>query len=377
MRIGIDARFFGPQETGLGRYVERLISHLSRIDQKHQFVIFLRSSTFDHWDVPNPRWTKVRADFRWYTFQEQLRFPGVIKAAKVDLMHFPHFNVPVFYQGPYVVTIHDLTLNKYPTARASTLGPWLYWIKYLAYRFGITRAIRRAQHIISVSEHTKKDIVSQFHIDPDRITVTYESVDPLPPSAEFEALTKRGVRSPYFLHVGNAYPHKNLERLLGAWQHFRERESTPAQLVFVGKQDYFARRLDAHAKAKGIPDVLWFGFASEPELSCLYQHAQAYLFPSLYEGFGLPGLEAMQAGVPVYAARASCLPEIYGQAAHYFDPNDVSAIAESIQNALHDTLERQRLIAAGKERLTRFSWDAMAKQTLAVYEQSTTAQSHP
>lgn len=366
MRIGIDARFFGPQESGLGRYVERLITHIARLDTSNEYVVFLRSSGWDHWEPPNSRWSKVRADFRWYTFDEQRRFPEVIRAAKVDLMHFPHFNVPVRYQDPFVVTIHDLTLHRYPTARASTLGPLFYWIKYLAYRFVITRAVKKAQAIICVSEYTKQDIIRQFKIPQDRLQVTYEAVDPLPPAVDWSALAKRGIRKPYLLYVGNSYPHKNLEHLVRAWH--TGRADHEAQLVLVGKRDYFSRRLEQFAQQQTVQNVYWFGFANDSELSALYENAQAYFFPSLYEGFGLPGLEAMQAGIPVYAARASCLPEIYGPAAEYFDPNSVSDIRQSIDRALHDTLERSRLIAAGKERITRFSWSDMARQTLEVYE---------
>lgn len=366
MRIGIDARFFGPQESGLGRYVERLITHIARLDTTNEYVVFLRSSGWDHWDPPNARWSKVRADFRWYSFDEQRRFPEVIRAAKVDLMHFPHFNVPVRYRQPFVVTIHDLTLHRYPTARASTLGPLFYWIKYLAYRFVITRAVRNAQRIICVSEYTKHDLIRQFGIPENRLRVTYEAVDPLPPAVDWSVLAEKGIHRPYLLYVGNSYPHKNLELLLQAWH--AGKADQEAQFVLVGKRDYFSRRLEQFAKQQDINQVHWFGFATDAELSGLYEHAQAYFFPSLYEGFGLPGLEAMQAGIPVYAAQASCLPEIYGPAAGYFNPNSVDEIRQSIDRALHDTLERSRLIAAGKERITRFSWSDMARQTLEVYE---------
>ncbi len=366
MRIGIDARFFGPQESGLGRYVERLLTHLARQDTHNQYVVFLRSEAWEHWEPPNERWTKVRADFRWYSLTEQRQFPKILHQAKLDLMHFPHFNVPVGYRGAFVVTIHDLTLHRYPTARASTLGPLFYWIKYLAYRWVITRAIRRAQAIICVSEYTKQDVHRQFHVPIEKLTVTYEAVDPLPPPAEWSSLTAKGIRPPYVLYVGNSYPHKNLERLIDAWQ--IANAATQAQLVLVGKRDYFSRRLQQYAADRNITGLQWFGFAEDHQLAALYQHAQAYFFPSLYEGFGLPGLEAMQAGIPVYASKASCLPEIFGAAARYFDPQDTQAIARSIDHALHDKLEREQLIAAGKERLTRFSWSDMARATLSVYQ---------
>ncbi|MEK7537348.1 MAG: glycosyltransferase family 1 protein, partial [Patescibacteria group bacterium] len=185
----------------------------------------------------------------------------------------------------------------------------------------------------------------------------------------FESLAERGVRRPYLLHVGNTYPHKNLERLIAAVE-LTNRRRLDFQLVLVGKDDYFARRLRVEVQQRALRNVLFFGFASDQELAALYQHAQAYIFPSLSEGFGLPGLEAMQAGTPVFAARASCLPEVFADAAAYFDPLEPTAIAQSIERALRDTLLRQRLITAGRRRLTYFSWRRLAEQTLALYEKS-------
>src|SRR5689334_8418490 len=122
MRIGIDARFFGPQETGIGRYVERLISHLEQIDQVNDYTVLLRRKAWDLWSPKNSRWTKLPADERWYSLAEQIKMPGRYRAAKVDLWHIPHFNIPLLWRGPFVVTIHDLILNQFPTERASTLG---------------------------------------------------------------------------------------------------------------------------------------------------------------------------------------------------------------------------------------------------------------
>lgn len=364
MRIGIDARFFGPQETGIGRYVERLITHLGRIDEHNEYVIFLRADSFASWQPPNPRWRKVLADYRWYTISEQRYLPGIFRQANLDVLHVPHFNIPIFYRGPWIVTIHDLILDEFPTERATTLEPLIFWAKFQAYRLVVKQAITRAARIVTVSDHSRQELQRRFRLRPERLLVTYEGVDPLPPASSLEQLARRGVRPPYLLHVGNAYPHKNLERLLVAWQQAGERGS---QLVLVGKRDYFSQQLETFAQDRKIPNVVFFGFASEAELAGLYQNSQAYFFPSLTEGFGLPGLEAMQAGTPVYAARASCLPEVFGPAASYFDPYDTAAIADSIRHALHDTLDRQSLIAAGRERLKRFSWSAMARQTLAAY----------
>ncbi len=369
MRIGIDARFFGPQETGIGRYVERLITHLEQIDRSNEYVVLLRPQAWELWQPKNSRWKKQLAPERWYSLAEQLRMPGRYRSAQVDLWHIPHFNVPFFWSGPFVVTIHDLILNQFPTERASTLGPIFFRAKFLAYEAVIRHAIKTATQIITVSQHSRDELLERFSIKPDRVAVTYESVDPLTESTEWSTVAERGVTQLYLLYVGNSYPHKNLERLLAAVR-IAQRRGEQFQLVLVGKRDYFSRRLERLATAAGTPNVIWYGFASDQELAALYRQAQAYFFPSLSEGFGLPGLEAMAGGTPVFAARASCLPEVFGPAAEYFDPHDPASIAQSISTALHDTLTRQRLIAAGHARIREYSWRRMAAETLALYSKT-------
>ena len=174
---------------------------------------------------------------------------------------------------------------------------------------------------------------------------------------------------PYIMYVGNSYPHKNLELLLQATR-IAVRQGEKFQVVLVGKRDYFSKRLEELSREMGLSNVLFYGFAPDDELATLYEHAAAYFFPSLSEGFGLPGLEAMQASLPVFAARSASLPEVFGSAAYYFDPHSPEDIVRSIQVALHDTIIRQRLVAAGHERLSHFSWATMAQQTLRVYEHS-------
>lgn len=369
MHIGIDARFFGPQESGIGRYVERLVTHLTEIDQRNTYTLFLRKRGYDFWQPPNQRWSKVLADYHWYGMAEQRYMPGVFRRAKLDLLHVPHFNVPLLTRSPFVVTIHDLILDEFPTERATTLEPLLFAIKFQAYLASVRHAVRHSRSVITVSEYSKRRLLDRFRIPEERVSVTYESVDPLPDSAPFETLMEHGVKRPYILHVGNSYPHKNLERMVSAVEMAAKR-TVEFQCVFVGKRDFFSERLEAEVRRRNIPNILFYGFASDQELSSLYQNASAYFFPSLSEGFGLPGLEAMQAGIPVFASRSSCLPEVFGQAASYFDPLDSADIARSIEAALHDTLLRQRLIAAGTQRIQEYSWRRMAEQTLAVYEKA-------
>ena len=373
MRIGIDARFFGPVGKGLGRYTERLIQNLERVADSHEFVIFLRKDNYDSYRPASPRFRKVLADFHWYGLAEQLGLPPLILRERIDLMHFPHFNVPVAVPCPFVVTIHDLILFRFPTRRASTLPPFLYSIKYAAYKAVIRLAARRARKIIAVSEWAKRDIVKTLRVPSEKIAVTYEAADgvetgqlAIPGSLD---LAGEGITRPYFLYVGNAYPHKNLEALLAAFAGL-VREGLVAQLVLVGKSDHFYERLRREADRLGLlerGDAVFYGFADEAELAELYRRARAYVFPSHLEGFGLPPLEAMRYGIPVAASDSSCLPEILGDAASWFNPEDGEAMKRAMREVFADEDARRRLAARGIGRVSRFSWKECAEKTYDVY----------
>ncbi len=374
MRIAIDARFFGPKQKGLGRYLQKLVEHLEKVDLSNQYVIFLRRDNWNEYQPTNPNFKKVLADYRWYTLGEQIMMPIKIWQAKVDLIHFPHFNIPVFYSGPFVVTIHDLVLKKFPTRRASTLGPIRYWLKNLAYQLVIWLAVKRAKKIVAVSNYTKEDILRYFRIKPERIEVIYEGTP--------EAIPGRnpGRRNPgcpvedYLLYVGNAYPHKNLERLILAFQKLTQEEKIDLELVLVGQLDYFYQRLQKQFSS--LPGLIFTDFVSDEELASLYQRAALYVFPSLGEGFGLPPLEAMSYGLPVVSSQATCLPEILGRAAVYFNPEDIEDMAEKIKQVLKDKKIQERLISQGFEKIKEYHWSKMAQEALAVYQKSISFKAH-
>src|SRR3989339_1308260 len=225
MRIGIDARFYGPIGKGLGRYTQKLVENLEKIDSVNEYFIFLRKQNFEDYVPKNKNFQKILADYRWYTWQEQIFFPRLLKKYQLDLLHFPHFNVPLFYRGKSVVTIHDLILIHFPTVRNSTLSPFLYKLKFLAYKMVIKSAIRRSNRVIAVSKFTKKDILENYPEAPnEKVVVTYEACEDyclLSPEKDQEILLKYGIMKPYILYVGNAYPHKNLERLVLAFKKAR------------------------------------------------------------------------------------------------------------------------------------------------------------
>ncbi len=374
MKIGIDARFWGKQSKGLGRYTQQLVRHLEEIDDENEYVIFLRKENFADYQPRNERFRKVCADFLWYSWAEQTSFVRLLRQERCDLMHFPHFNVPLLYTGRFVVTIHDLILLRFPTRRNSTRNRFFYALKFLAYKAVIASSIKRAEKICAVSRFTKEDILRSYPRTPeDKIVVTYEAVferEQIKAAAKkkiSEFLRKHGIIKPYILYVGNAYPHKNLERLCRV---FAENFAGEEKLVLVGKDDFFYRRLRRQIdslSSKKSRDILIVPNVADVELDILYRRAKAFVFPSLYEGFGLPPLEAAAYGVPVACSDHPCMREILGQAALFFDASDDRAFAAALQRIVSDEKLRLHLGRIGPLRAEKFSWRRMARQTLDIY----------
>jgi len=410
MRIGIDCRMLGPG-FGLARYVEQLVKHLLEIDLKNEYVLFLKDDNFKNFspllgegegevsDINNPHLTSpykgeektiddsfyfikqgrvklVLADIPWYSWAEQIKFKKIIDQEKVDLMHFPHWNVPLFYNKPFVVTIHDLIMYHFPRAEATTLGPLKFWLKDRAHRLLVKHAVKKAKHILITSEFTKQDIHQTLHVPMEKMIVTYQapfeisnfqfSISNQTQSPNDKVLEKFKVSKPFVLYVGSAYPHKNLERLLKAWQIFTDKHDNDYQLVLVGKESYFYDRLKR--EVEGTQSIIFTGFVPDDELVELYKQASLYVFPSLYEGFGLPPLEAQKYNVPVVSSNASCLPEVLVDSALYFDPENPDQIADIIWTGLTDNNLRFELQNNAQENLQRFSWQKLAEQTLEVYK---------
>jgi glycosyltransferase involved in cell wall biosynthesis len=383
MKIGIDARFYGAIGKGLGRYTQKLIENLEKISAQggpasgwdNQYFIFLKKENFDDYDPKNNNFHKVLADYRWYTLSEQINMPRILNKYKLDLVHFPHFNVPLFYRKKFVITIHDLILLHFPTIRGTTLNPLFYWLKFLAYKIIIKSAIKRARRIIAVSNFTRNDILENYKVSPDKIAVTYEACDyfnTVPRDEDKEFIRNyglldenRGIIKRYILYVGNAYPHKNLEALVLAFSKVKEKN---LHLVLIGKEDYFYKRLKKLTKGKNIRNIIFTDFVPDVGLSAIYRYAQFYIFPSLYEGFGLPPLEAMACGVPVASSNHSCLREILGESAYYFNAKDRKEIIKAIEELLKNEDLKNRLVRLGHERVKNYSWEKMARQTLKIYK---------
>lgn len=371
MRIGIDARFFGSLGKGLGRYTQKLIENLeTAADDGNDYFVFLRKDNYDEYAPRNPRFRKVLADYHWYTLSEQIGYPKLLSSFDLDLMHFPHFNVPLLYRRRFVVTIHDLILIHFPTIRNTTLSPLTYWLKFLAYRLVIRSAIRRSAKVITVSEFTKGDILENYPgVSSRKVIVTHEAADGNAEKgtvSEAGILSRHGIIKPYVLYVGNAYPHKNLERLAEAFGEARQ-TNPELSLVIVGKEDYFYRRLKEFIGSRGIDGVIFAGYVTDADLDGIYAEAEAFVFPSLYEGFGLPPLEAMARGVPVLSSDHACMREILGDSALFFDGKDVESMRQAMLRLIEDSESRKKLITSGFSRCERYSWKRMAKETADAY----------
>lgn len=372
-KIGIDARFFGPKMKGLGRYSQKLIENLEELDggsTDREYYIFLKKETFDTYQPQHSNFKKVEADFRWYTIKEQLAFPKFLNSFNLDLVHFCHFNVPILYRRPFLVTVHDLILFHFPTVRNTTLSKAYYVFKLFAYQLTIRRAVKKAKKVLAVSDFTKKDIMKELRVSEEKIAMTHEGCDFrcfVAPGNEEEVLKKYGIMRPYLLYVGNAYPHKNLERLVLAYQKIKK-WYPGISLVLVGGKDFFYDRLEQWAGNRKVVGIVFPGYVPDEDLDVLYKNAELYVFPSLYEGFGLPPLEALAKNTPVVSSNKSSMPEILGGAAYYFDPEKTDSIAETIDKVLSSSREEIFSVQKTIRQLQLFSWEKMAKETFEEYK---------
>lgn len=371
MTIGIDCRLYSPKFTGIGRYVFELVQQLVRQDRENHYILYFNQPEFDAFQVPNERWQKKLVNIRHYSMDEQTRFAWFLNHEPVDLIHFPHFNAPVLCKKPFVVTIHDLTLHYYPYKSYTPRWTPKKALEIFVYRQLMGRIARKAQHIIAVSENTKNDLVREYQLSSEKISTVYEGVPEhfqKASEAEIQAvLGKFAIRKPYLLYTGVWRSHKNLLRLLEAFKRITD-SGQDVQLVLTGKKDPVYPEIPEAIKRFSLQErVVLTGFVDDTDLIALMSGATVYVFPSLYEGFGLPPLEAMQLGVPVACSHISSLPEVCGDAAMYFDPKNVQEMADKVLFLLKNQQVRQEYIEKGKKNVERFSWSQMASQILDIY----------
>ncbi len=358
MRIAIDARLFGAMKhRGLGRYISNLIDNLASQDKVNDYFLLIDPDNPEQPQGLPDNFKLVSAPFRVYSFKEQIRLPRLIKNLKVDFTHYPHFNAPLLAPRPYLVTVHDLIVHRFPDRQTSSL-PWLfYFIKLISYHVVVGQALRRATKIITVSQTTAQDIVNYYPKTEKKIKVIYLApVDQSPADLKIDY--------DYILAVGAAYPHKNLDRLVKAYQLSSLKEKG-IKLVLAGRMDYFMERLKKTAQDNDLANGLVFwGATSHEALATLYKNCLAYVLPSLWEGFGLGPLEALSFKKPVLVSDLPVLKEILGQAVWYFNPQDLQDMTNKLQQVVN--LKTKDFSLAKLPRT--YNWYKTAQETLEVYQ---------
>ena len=367
MRIGIDARALG--WAGLGRYSRNLLKNLvKQTPSEVEFVVFApKAYGREFSEMKQVKFVPVTASY--YSLREQTLFLSSLMRENLDLMHFLHFNAPIFYKRPSVVTIHDLTRFFFPAQKHKGR------MHQLAYEIVFRSAIKNSSKIITVSEHTRTDLVRYFPKATDKTVMIHEGVDTTMflnnrngESYQSEKLDRWGIKKPYLLFVGVWMTHKNLPRLLQAFKKVKE-GGFDGQLVITGKGQAHHVDVNALVKGEGMGDsVILPGKVADEDLPMLFQNAELFIMPSLYEGFGLPALEALACGTPVVASSVSSLPEILGESAVYFDPYSVDDMAEKITSLINDKQKQSELISLGNTQIQKFSWEKCAEETLGVYQ---------
>jgi len=365
MRIGLNLLYLRPEIGGTRTYAHNLLSKLREVDNPRWFTLFVNKEAaqdelFQGWHaVVCP----VQARFRPMRYAwEQLILPIQVKKLRIELLHSLGYVQPVCLPCKSVVTIHDLNFVY--------LRDFLNPLRRKVLQIFVPLSARTANHIITVSEFSKKQLVEVLGIAPEKITVVYNAPKyPPPRAAKIEELQQKyGITQPYIFALSSLSPHKNIDGLLKAFFLIKEHGHRELKLVLAGKLPRTKSELVTLIQSsKWKRDVIFTGYVPDEVLAGLYKNAEVFVFPSLYEGFGIPVLEAFQYGTPVACSNRAAIPEIAGNAAVYFDPKNVKEIAEVLDRLLTDENWRKYLAKAGKERIAHFTWEKAAHQTLEVY----------
>ena len=366
VRIAIDARKL--HDYGIGTYVRNLVYWLSKLDDTNTYILICHREDVDFVRSLGPRFEALQEPAGNYSIREQWSVPLALARARVDLFHAPHYVVSPLTRCPFVVTIHDCIHLRFPQ----------YLPNRLAHRYARTMmqmSANRSRRILTVSQASKQDILHYLRVPEDKVEVIYNALDErlaTPPTIEelTRVRDRYALQSPFILYAGNIKPHKNVDRLIEAYAILRRQGVVDAKLLIIGdevsKYPNLRRLVHRHQLH---PHVRFFGFVSDEMLSILYRLATVFVFPSLYEGFGLPPLEAMAAGAPVITSNVSSLPEVVGDAAVLIDPMDAHSIANAMARVIGDEALRADLIRRGHERVHAFSWRRSVTRVREVYQE--------
>ncbi len=369
MHLCIDARIFSPKFTGIGRYTHELIKEFLLLKPEWKFTLFLNSEQYDTFlseIKKNSLYGNINiqlfvANEKMYSLAEQTTFLQKLNKIDADLFWFPHFNVPYFFNKKFVVTVHDLTLSKFPGKKMNSFLHRFVYFKILRH------ALQKSKHILTVSKNTKKDIIEDEKILENKITIAHNAV-----GKEFFEYKNNNLNkdfNKYFLYTGQHREHKNVITLVKAFHIFLKNNSK-YKLILTGKPNPLYPDVSNYIKSNNLEEnIILVGLVSEEKLLSLYQNAKAYIFPSLYEGFGIPPLEAMAMNTPVIASNSSCIPEICEDAAIYFDPYNQDELAKKMQNLVNNKSLEKNLITLGKKQVKKYSWKKSAEIIIKKFEE--------
>jgi glycosyltransferase involved in cell wall biosynthesis len=374
-RLGIDCRLAGSEHAGIGRYSENLVREIIKINQDKNFftfVLFFRDLNQarsvlgeDFYKKPSKYQLEIiLSDIRHYSLREQLTLPKVYRQAKLDLLHVPHFNIPVFYRQKLVITIHDLLWHQQKGMGVTTLKAPIYYLKYLAYLMVVKQAIKKAKFILVPAQTIKETVSKYYRHSQEKIVVTREGL-----ASAYQKnlqlisqkdLAKKRIKK-QLVYTGSLYPHKNLVLVIKALKKLPK-----YQLLIVGSRNVFQtqmRKLVARYKVKR--QVKFMGYVPDEKLIKIYQNSMALVQPSLSEGFGLTGIEAMASGTAVLASNIPIFKEIYQDSAFYFDPKDPDSFLSALEKLKFS--KREDIISKNLNFAKKYRWQDLAQLTYRVY----------
>ena len=354
--IAIDARVIN---SGTGTYVVKLLEHLQKIDYYNTYSILVPTKDKNYWQPTNSNFNILTIDFKNYSLAEQIGFKTFLDNLNPDLVHFCMPQQPILYRGKHITTIHDMTLlNTYNSDK----NWFIFHAKQLVGRWVFKKIAKTSQHIITVSNTTKREYQEFCGIPDNKITTIYEA-------AEIHQCSLQPYKMPFahfITYIGQQPDYKNIRHLGDAHQKLLQKYPDLG-LILVGRINAATQRNKNYFETKGYKNIHFTGFISDAERDWILKHSLAYVFPSLLEGFGLPPLEAMSYGTPVISSNASCMPEILGNAALYFDPLDIDDMVAKINMVINDKSLRANLSKKGKQQVAKYSWRRMAEKTHQEY----------
>lgn len=356
--IVIDAR---NMPTSTGRYVEMLVRYLEKTDTTNEYSVLMYPDKMDKWVPTNPNFSAVACSFKEFSFSEQTGFKKQLESLKPDLVHFSMVQQPIFYRGKVVTTMQDLTTIRFRNPAKNWL---VFTVKRWVYILVNIVAAHKSKAIITPTDFVRHDVAKYTHVSLDKITFTHEAVDDFDePAAEMTFFADKQ----FIMFNGRPTPHKNLRRLIKAFT-ILNKKFPDLYLMIAGKEDETYNSYVKLISSLGLEKrVILTGFIPDGQLKWAMQNCKAYVWASLSEGFGLPPLEAMLNGSPVASSNASCMPEVLGDAAAYFDPYNVEDMARVIENVITSEQLQKKLTTEGKQQIKKYSWQRMAEQTLEVY----------